>query len=288
MRLILSRKGFDSRSGGCPSPILPDNAMLSLPIPDEDSNVPYSALSPRQMEVGRLVAELTGHRKRPNHSAHLDPDLESSAFPRSPGWRPLLGQTGAAQGHLRKQNVGVGDLFLFFGLFQHVEQSDEAWRFVRSSRELHTLWGWLQIGEIHKVAALSSDDLPWARYHPHFLGNRGFGNTLYVAADKLCLDGKRFDVPGAGIFPRFSEQLLLTDLTDENTRSLLTQWRLPAVFFPDSGKPPLSYHGKSWRWRRSEDLAYCGLRSVSRGQEFVLDLDHYPEVLDWLELLLVA
>ena len=35
MRLVLSRKGFDSSqaSGGCASPILQDGQMLSLPIP---------------------------------------------------------------------------------------------------------------------------------------------------------------------------------------------------------------------------------------------------------------
>lgn len=290
MKLVLSRKGFDSgkKSGGRASPIFPDGAMKSLPIPDKKSNIKYSELNYKGLSLGQLVVDLTGEDKRLNHFAHLDPDLDSDTIGRPPGWRPSLGQTGRAQSHLRNQKVGIGDLFLFFGLFQSVEQRDRAWRFTKNSKELHVLWGWLQVGEIHKVATLSSNDLPWARYHPHFHGNRGSANTLYVAADKLRLGGKRFDVPGAGIFPRFNEQLLLTDLTEENTRSLLTQWRLPAAFYPDSGKPPLSYHGKSWRWRRSEDAAYCGLRSVSRGQEFVLDLNHYPEVLDWLESLLVS
>lgn len=34
MKLILSRKGFDTHNGGGPSPILPDGRMLSLPIPE--------------------------------------------------------------------------------------------------------------------------------------------------------------------------------------------------------------------------------------------------------------
>jgi len=34
MKLILSRKGFDSTYGGYPSPILPDGTLLSLPIPN--------------------------------------------------------------------------------------------------------------------------------------------------------------------------------------------------------------------------------------------------------------
>jgi len=33
MKIILSRKGFDSSYGGYPSPILPDKTLLSLPIP---------------------------------------------------------------------------------------------------------------------------------------------------------------------------------------------------------------------------------------------------------------
>jgi len=34
MKVILSRKGFDSSYGGCASPILPDGTLLSLPIPE--------------------------------------------------------------------------------------------------------------------------------------------------------------------------------------------------------------------------------------------------------------
>lgn len=33
MKVVLSRKGFDSASGGYPSPILPDGTLLSIPIP---------------------------------------------------------------------------------------------------------------------------------------------------------------------------------------------------------------------------------------------------------------
>ena len=36
MKIILSRKGFDSSNGGCPSPIMPDGTLLSMPIPTDD------------------------------------------------------------------------------------------------------------------------------------------------------------------------------------------------------------------------------------------------------------
>ena len=44
MKLVLSRKGFDSSSGGVPSPIFADGTMLSLPIPDDGSSLRYEHL----------------------------------------------------------------------------------------------------------------------------------------------------------------------------------------------------------------------------------------------------
>lgn len=43
MKVILSRKGFDSSAGCIASPILPDGTLLSLPIPGE-SNTKYSEI----------------------------------------------------------------------------------------------------------------------------------------------------------------------------------------------------------------------------------------------------
>ena len=52
------------------------------------------------------------------------------------------------------------------------------------------------------------------------------------------------------------------------------------MILSDGGKPPLTYHPDLGRWRRDANHAY--LRSVGRGQEFVLDLAHYPEAVEWL------
>ena len=280
MRLILSRKGFDSGSGGCPSPILRDGTMLSLPIPDRSSRIAYREIEQDGVNIGQLVVDLTGDTRRLRHYAHLDPDLDRDALPRADGWRPLLGQTGIAQGHLRKQSVQAGDLFLFFGLFRPVERTRSGWRFIRQAVAKHILWGWLQIGEIYKVDELTSDALPWARYHPHFQGKRDVNNTLYIAADGLRLNGRDVDAPGAGLFRQIEDRLILTD-PDAGS---LTRWRLPPAFYPDAGKPPLSYHRTPERWRRRD--GYCTVQSASRGQEFVLDTARYPGVTDWLSVLL--
>ena len=117
MKLILSRKGFDSSAGGMPSPIFPDGRMVSLPIPDERSQVSYADISYSGASLGPLVAQLTDGQIPAHYRAHIDPDLAKNSLPRLAGWRPIFGQTGPAQGHLRNNGVGLGDLFLFFGLF---------------------------------------------------------------------------------------------------------------------------------------------------------------------------
>lgn len=277
-RLVLSRKGFDSSSGGCPSPIFPDGTMLSLPIPDDSSRVAFRDLRHNGLNVGDLVADLTRNRIGPSHRAHLDPDIDRDAYPRSDGWRPQLGTSHAAQGHLRKHGVGAGDVFLFFGLYQRVVQFDGHWRLDGGAPRQHVLWGWLQVGDIHPVDATTRQALPWAADHPHLTGASRPANTLYVAADHLDI-GNGPMASGAGAFRCFDERLALTAPNEQ-----VTHWRLPRWFHPNGGRPPLTYHGDRGRWRLDDNCAY--LRSVGRGQEFILDLEHYPEALAWLSRLI--
>ena len=283
MKLILSRKGFDSGSGGCPSPIFPDGTLYSLPIPHCQSEIIYGDLWHGNTNIGAVVTHLTrGHpsknRIKPKQCAHLDPDINRSAYsPRKKGWRPLFGQSGAAQGHLGNQGVQSGDLFLFFGLFQKIEKISGRWYFVKNAPKQHILWGWLQIEEIRKVDEIPKEELPWARYHPHLHPSRGKDstNTLYIASETLNL-GTGAIAPGAGCFPKFHERLVLTNPDG----SRVTNWRLPRCFYPDNGKPKLTYHDNLDRWKHDEKYAY--LQSVGRGQDFVLHLGQYPDVMDWL------
>lgn len=280
MKLILSRKGFDSSAGGCPSPVFPDRSFYTLPIPDPRSRIAYRDIDHPGLNIGRLVASLTGNRRGGTRKAHLDPDLIADAYPRKTGWQPCLGQTGAAQGHLRKQQVGVGDLFLFFGLFRDVEKQGRSWRFVQQARPFHALWGWLQVGEVHRIDDLAEEDLPWARYHPHFHGQEDGNNTLYVASEQLHLGSQPVGLPGGGVFDSIQDRLRLTAAEASST----TQWRLPSCFFPESAETAMSFHSNLARWTR--DGGFCQLRSASRGQEFVLDTINNPGVVSWLKEIL--
>ena len=51
-----------------------------------------------------------------------------------------LRQRTLKQGHLRKQGVGSGDLFLFFGIFQRIEQVRRRWQFAAIARTVTCPW----------------------------------------------------------------------------------------------------------------------------------------------------
>ncbi len=128
MKVIFSRKGSDSgkSSGRMASPILPCGCLCSIPIPYEEG-VSYS-----QIRFGkRTLPEICGALKSDwNGFAHLDPDLRSESMDKRPtGWRAAFGQSSAAAGHLGKQGVGEGDLFLFFGWFRRTKVTDGKLKF---------------------------------------------------------------------------------------------------------------------------------------------------------------
>ena len=293
MKLILSRKGFDTSSGGCPSPIMPDGRLISLPIPDKQAAFCYKDLLPTHLagsddaacDYAKLVRDLSRGKITGKTAVHLDPDLEAGLYPRASDWRPLLGQHGSADGHLRKQGVGPGDVFLFFGLFRAVEKVGRQWRYIPAEPARHIIWGWMQIAQIVDLTQLADDVMPWARYHAHFHGDRGKNNQLYLATEQLQLgdvNGAAKPVAGSSVFPRLTDELILTQASS-TTPSL---WALPHWFYPEPecGKPALSYHDNPARWQRGDNKTLC--QSVARGQEFVLDMQAYPEAADWLSDLL--
>jgi hypothetical protein len=284
MKLIFSRKGFDSSIGKVPSPILPDRRMIFLPIParNANSNIRYRELTMDEFNLGDMVHTLTKGRIAHGDRVHLDPDLNPAYLERKPGWRPLFGQAGAAQGHLLNQNVGPGDIFLFFGWFQKTQFAHDRLIYNRESQGVHAIFGWLQIEET--ISASRYGRAPqWAAYHPHFQRAKPYPNdTVYVSTKLLTLPhtGKT-SLPGAGIFRRFSNKLQLTK--PRHSRSI---WQLPGWCYPRNGRMPLTYHPNPSRWQRQN--GQVTLQTAGRGQEFVMDTIHYPEALHWLQDLLRA
>jgi len=258
-----------------------------MPIPDEhgplyddlhfSSNQSYGDVL---RALGRRGVRYPGHGVVPigEARAHLDPDLAIDVIPRAEGWRPAFGQVGAAQSHLLNQGVTVGDIFLFFGWYRQTVASGSAIRFARRARDLHVLWGYLQIGEVVTSGEMGGLGVGLAE-HPHvaFRGRKRFAvnNTLYVAAVQLSLAPH---LPGAGVFRSFTEGLTLTK--PGATRSV---WQLPASFHPTLTTTPMSGNRVS-SWIMEEGSAE--LRSAPIGQEFVVDANE--GILRWASDLICA
>lgn len=276
MKIIFSRKGFDSSSGGCPSPLLPDGKLLSLPIPDKSSLIKYSQLHYGKFNFGEIVSSLTKNKIMADYCVHLDPDIDSKYLPREKGWNPIFGQAGMSQSHLQKMGVEVGDIFLFFGLFRKIVINGISISWSPGSKPFHALWGWLQIGEIIKVDSTIESKMPWAKYHPHVYNIARKNNCLYKSSKSLVISNKALSIPGAGTFNNcYHKQILSSD--DSNK---VTCWSLPKWIYPSSNKKPLSFHSDLSRWCISDNTVL--LQTVGRGQEFVLDCNDYVESYDWI------
>ncbi|WBY01533.1 hypothetical protein PE066_19035 [Ramlibacter tataouinensis] len=280
MRIIFSRKGFDSQYGGVPSPLLPDGGLTSFPIPSRYGR-PIDDLSFR----GRPLVDLVNDLKGGVGTVHLDPDLEADCVPRQPGWLPTFGQVGGAQSHLANEGVGVGDVFLFFGWFRQVEQHQGRWRYVRSAPHIHSLFGWLQVGEIIPVPKAFSQDVcvryPWLADHPHVQHGTTIGtnNTLYVATQHLTFGRRPTNTAGAGMFRRWTSSLQLTEPGRSRSR-----WLLPSWMSPEAGMPALSLHSKESRWETIGNRVR--LQTVGKGQEFVLNMGEHRDGIAWVRSLI--
>lgn len=265
MKIILSRKGFDAEYGGQPSPILHDGTLLSMPIPYADEIIKYTDLRYDGTSYYKILKDLKpqNNKIQEDYNCHLDPDLRFNVTVRNGNWKPIFGQAEAAQAHLQNKNVSIGDIFLFFGWFRQTQFINGKYSYVYGSPDLHLIYGYLQIGQIHTYG----NDFPeYARHHPHArerLLNLP-SNCIYVASDKLSLDET---LPGSGTL-RYKDNIVLTK--KGMTRS---KWELPEFF----RELDISYHTQ-------ESFKEGYFQSAAKGQEFIISADN--NLIEWtIELL---
>ncbi|HSA07204.1 MAG TPA: hypothetical protein P5556_08480 [Candidatus Gastranaerophilales bacterium] len=264
MKIILSRKGFDSKYGGVPSPIFPDGTLLSFPIPDGNGSHSYNDLYCSQAEktYAELLSDLTGKNY---NKCHLDPDLCRDIIKRDEKWKPAFGQIGSSQGHLENKEVKESDLFVFFGRFRHIENKKGKWSYIKGAKEVHLIFGYLQIGEIISIC---NTEIPyWLSYHPHIVNHNENkkNNTIYVSIEKFSILPK---LNGAG-FLNYDYKRILT-----KEGLSISKWNLPKNIFEGVN---ISYHSpNSWK-----DNYF---QSAAKGQEFVIDANE--KVIEWFKEIL--
>lgn len=258
MKIILSRKGFDSGYGGCASPILPDGkTMLSMPIPSYDGydELIYKKILYNGITYAKYWSELCPERKDlrffEDMHCHLDPDIRRGIRENDKDYPGAFGQDNAAQGHLHNKGVTVGDIFLFFGWFRRTEQSGTTIKYKSKSNggeDLHVIFGYLQIGEI-----IQGEKLKEYTWHPHHRYSTR-ENTLYIAPDKLTVNGEKTELPGYGTFD-FDDELVLTKQGYSRSK-----WKPPMCLL----NAVISYHSEK---SRKGDY----FQSANIGQEFVIE-----------------
>ncbi|MCK4311749.1 MAG: hypothetical protein KAW88_03330 [Candidatus Cloacimonetes bacterium] len=271
MKIILSRKGFDSENGGYPSPILPDGRLISLPIPTfgNQSQITYSKLHLEGFDSyfhlmsslkPRIYINGKNHPFTQKTFSHFDPELTPHTLKRNSEWRGLFGQVGIAQKHLENRNIKKGDIFLFFGWFKATNNQNGKIIFDKKSPDLHIIFGYLEIDNIYQKKNV--DELPtWMKPHPHtHTYYNSTNNTIYEASDNLSLAS---NLKGSGIF-KCDERLVLTKKGCSRSK-----WKLPKFFKNVS----ISYHSKS-NWKKDY------FQSAFRGQEFVVTSN--KDVTNWV------
>ncbi|MBR1760698.1 MAG: hypothetical protein IJ812_04860 [Schwartzia sp.] len=265
MKAILSRKGMDSKAGKMPSPILPDGTLLSLPIPDRASLTGYGDLFYREQSLQKIISQLNPRFDfAKNPTCHLDPDIYSEITNRPSDWKPAFGQWGVSAAHLDRLNVDIGDVFLFYGMFQQTEwQKNGGLAYVKASPVWHIIYGYMQIGEILRDEKKIKELYSW---HPHSRYNDSPNNRLYLPAKY-------------GTF-RYAEPLVLTQSGQRSRRV----WKLPP-FFAEKGIS-ISWQGKNAPVMKD---GFSVLNSAARGQEFVVTADTTAQnrnLSDWVENLI--
>ncbi len=163
----------------------------------------------------------------------------------------LFGQCGAAQTHLANRGVGVGDVFVFFGLFR-----------AESEPPHHRIFGFLEIAEVLVVADL--DEARRAELvrqgHPHAIAPYALNDVIYVGNGRTASSA--------------ADILRLTAAGEKPSIWARPDWLKPGG---------LSYHDDPARW-----LPRKRLRVVSRGQEFVADIGRRTKPKRWLDQIITA
>lgn len=278
MKVIFSRKGFDSSYGGFPSVILPSemgNKMISFPIPETNSNRAGkkadelcfvlhdgNSLSLKDIFEQLGITDKINVPSEPkskgleNTVFHFDPEVQEIEDGRT---YVAFGQRGAASSHLLSNGINAGDVFLFFGTFKKTLLENGKITYDSAIHEIQAIWGYMIVDDIIHVNNI--EESQFAKY-PDIGTHLHYVNRKSEVGENIIICGKHF-----GTFD-YDDKYRLTKLGYKKSF-----WELPDIF-------------------RYTDIAYCGrvenparFKSADIGQEFVVSNLNESKMIDWLKSL---
>ncbi|MCM2534817.1 hypothetical protein NDK43_23850 [Neobacillus pocheonensis] len=249
-KVILSRKGFDSKSGGWPSFIY-GNRLVSLPIPGGGSGIFYNQLQFDSNTPLSVVMQQVGIA--PYNECHLDPDLQQSFHAERPkNWKAAFGQADQFEKRLKKYGVGTGDIFLFYGWFRAIRSVNGSYQYIKGAPNLHVIYGYMEMEEVFDLTDPGKKAPSYLVQHPHVVFREKYknANRIYVGTN-------------AGIF-YFHDSLVLTRKGETRSR-----WELPSFFEKEPfmgartiDQLPNANIGIDFRGRNNQELLITSTKEV--------------------------
>lgn len=300
MKIILSRKGFDSSAGKIPSAII-GTKLISFPIPNEkDDKDSYDGLKftddSREVEekYSKIIIDLYNKKSDENieyknkylgeeKHCHVDPDIRENVRKKIiKNWEPIFGQSGSSATYLIDDNpqmingnlkVEIGDIFLFFGNYREVEFdfNKDKYKYKRGSKEQQLIWGWLVVDDI--IDNPTGDKYEW---HPHtYDDNTKYKekNILFKAAKEIVNIGE-FKIPGFGVFDYKNEERILTAPKEINPNNSKALWKYNKIYDVENTKHDERKNSSS---NPKESIYYAG-----QWQELILNNFDSNKTIEWL------
>ena len=275
MKIIFSRKGFDSKAGGYPSLIFPDGTLFSIPIPDKNTQFKYKDLDFKYQNesISSILNDLTFRKIKSGKDRKCDYNDEKFHCHYDP--MPIVdqdfigiafGQQGNTEAHLRNQKIEEGDIFLFYGWFKKVEKIDGRWQYIQESPDIHLVWSYMNVGVINHLdnnekKERTLNKYPFLLKHPHMEAlYDNTKNTIYLSKEYKIFN--------------YDNKFCLTDLKEYKGRST---WRLPACF----NQPESFSFLKNFDSDNNQDVI---ITFKGYGQEFVLNLEKIKSETDKREI----
>lgn len=297
MKVVLSKKGVDSSNCSNPVKAKSGEELLFVPIPSLKEKVGYEDIkySKDKTMFDKAKENIKNCKflmkvpieclnKELKVGCHLDPQLKN--YYGNDNFLASFGQVEKAQKYLENNEIGVGDLFLFYGWFY-----DE-----KAHKDKHIIWGYMQVGDVltfnedgtvnsckqERDKKLTREDVEkeyqFLKNQPHWENTENYpfkrNNTIYIAK-KYFNDDEKSNIKGYGVF-KYNEKLALTDSNADRK----SDWCVPNLanvkIMKSSGKENDHYSFDS-----------DGRINIAKGygQEFVL-VERSDEVLSWAKWLL--